>query len=83
MKTLFIVGLAIAGLLLMPLAGLSQSDQSTSAVPPVAQPLVREGDFAIGLVKVLEIGIPQNEADAESMLDSAGIAPRNGWRITL
>ena len=65
------------------LAGLSQSDQSTSAVPPVAQPLVREGDFAIGLVKVLEIGIPQKEADAESMLDSAGIAPRNGWRITL
>ena len=35
MKTLFIVGLAIAGLLLMPLAGLSQSDQRTSAAPPV------------------------------------------------
>lgn len=79
MKTLFIVGLAIAGLLLMPLAGYSQSDQNTSAAPPVAQPLVREGDFAIDLAKALEIGTPQNEADAENMLDSSGIAPRNGW----
>ena len=79
MKTLFIVGLAIVGLLLMPLAGYGQSDQNTSAAPPVAQPLVREGDFAIDLVKALGIGAPQNEADAENMLDSSGIAPQNGW----
>ena len=47
--------------------------------PPVAQVLVREGDFAIRLVEALGIGRTRNEAEAESILASAGITPRNGW----
>jgi hypothetical protein len=79
MRKLYIVALAIAGLLLMPLAGYAQSEQKTSTGPPVAQPLVREGEFAVELVQALKIGTAQNEADAETMLTSSGIAPKNGW----
>lgn len=80
MRKTVIVALAVAALVLMPLAGYPQSDQETSAVaPPVGQPLVREGDFAMKLVKALDIGTAQNEADAESQLASVGIAPKNGW----
>ena len=47
--------------------------------PPVAQPLVREGDLAVKLTKALNLGTPANEAEAESILGSVGIVPRNGW----
>ncbi len=47
--------------------------------PPLAQSLVREGTLAVNLANALEIGSPANEAEAESALTSAGIAPRNGW----
>jgi hypothetical protein len=80
MRKIVIVALAVADLVLMPLAGYPQSDQETSAAaPPVAQPLVREGSFAVSLAKSLDMGAPQNEADAESLLASVGIAPKNGW----
>jgi hypothetical protein len=80
MRKTVIVALAVAALVLMPLAGYAQSDQETSAAaPPVAQPLVREGSFAVSLVKALNIGTAQNEADAENLLASVGIAPKNGW----
>jgi hypothetical protein len=49
------------------------------APPPVAQPLVREGDFAVRLVTALDLGQTSNEAEAESILTQAGIAPSNGW----
>ena len=76
---LFIV-LAVAGLLLLPGVGYPQLDQeSVAAAPPVAQPLVREGTFAKSLVEALNLGPAQNEAEAESLLASAGIAPKNGW----
>ncbi len=68
-----------AGLLLMPIVVYAQSEERPSQAPPLAQPLVREGDFAIKLVDRLKIGTAQNEAEAESMLASNGIAPRNGW----
>ena len=55
----------------------TQSPQQ--APPPVAQPLVREGDFALRLVEVLKIGKADNEAEAESRLAALGIAPSNGW----
>ena len=55
-----------------------QTTTSTKA-PPISQTLIREGDFAIKLVEALEVGQAQNEAEAESMLASAGIAPKNGW----
>lgn len=47
--------------------------------PPVGQPLVREGDMAVKLAEALQLGSPQNEAEAEDMLGKAGITPRNGW----
>ncbi len=47
--------------------------------PPVAQPLVREGDFAMKLAAELDLGNPSDEASAEQMLAEAGVAPANGW----
>jgi len=47
--------------------------------PPIAQTLVREGDFAMKLAESLKIGKPAGEAEAESILATAGIAPKNGW----
>jgi hypothetical protein len=41
--------------------------------------MVREGGFAIELANALRIGSVKSEAEAESMLVSVGIAPRNGW----
>jgi hypothetical protein len=80
MKRIFVIVLAIAGLILLPAAGYPQPDQGNlAAAPPVAPPLVREGTFAMSLVQALGIGQAQNEADAENLLTSVGIAPRNGW----
>jgi len=75
--------LTAACLLLDPFAALaadyrSQSSQ-TQQVPPVAQPLVREGDFAIKLAVELDLGNPTEEAVAEDMLTNAGVFPSNGW----
>jgi len=55
------------------------SGKAETQSPPIAQPLIREGDFAIKLVEALNIGKAESEAEAESMLASAGIAPQNGW----
>ena len=68
--------LVAGGLLLIPFAGLGQAQQ---AAPPVAQTLVREGDFAIKLTEALKLEPAQGEAEAEDVLASAGIAPKNGW----
>ena len=53
--------------------------ESAKPSPPIAQTLVREGDFAIKLAEALKIGTAKSEAEAESMLASAGITPENGW----
>ena len=74
-----IANVVIVGMLMMPLVVYSQSEQTTAQAPPVAPALVREGDFAMKLVGALKIGTAQNEADAETMLGSSGIAPKNGW----
>ncbi|MGZ3538817.1 MAG: DUF4124 domain-containing protein [Thermodesulfobacteriota bacterium] len=47
--------------------------------PPISQTLVREGDFAVKLAESLRMGRPTSEAEAENILASAGIAPKNGW----
>jgi hypothetical protein len=47
--------------------------------PPIAQPLVREGEFARQLVEALRITPAQSEAEAESILTAVGIAPQKGW----
>ena len=69
----------VVGLLLIPIMTYAQSQQATTKAPPVQQPLVREGDFAVQLVKDLNLGTTSDEAEAESILGSAGISPRNGW----
>ena len=66
-------------LLMMPLAVYSQSDQKSAGAPPVSQTLVPEGQFALKLAPALQLGGPKNEVQAEDMLTSAGVAPRNGW----
>ncbi|MHB8843680.1 MAG: hypothetical protein ACYC7L_02940 [Nitrospirota bacterium] len=47
--------------------------------PPVAQPLVREGDFAVRLAALYGLGAPANETEAQDLLAGAGIVPLNGW----
>lgn len=47
--------------------------------PPISQTLVREGEFAIKLAEALGMGATESEAEAESKLATAGIAPKNGW----
>ena len=78
MKKLLIVMMSLA-MLMMPLAVYSQSDQKSAGTPPVSQKLVPEGQFALKLATALKLGTPSNEAQAEDMLTSAGIAPKNGW----
>ena len=65
-------------LLLMPVMVSAQPEQATNA-PPVEQPLVREGDFAVTLVTSLGLGTTQDEVEAENLLSAAGISPQNGW----
>ncbi|MGD0919962.1 MAG: hypothetical protein ABSB22_26285 [Thermodesulfobacteriota bacterium] len=78
MKKSLIIGIA-AGLLMVPLAMNVTSGETATEPPQMEQALVREGDLAIKLVDRLKIGTAENEAEAESMLISSGIAPRNGW----
>ena len=63
----------------VPAAAHSQSREAATEVPPVQQPLIREGDFAVSLVSAFELGATGNEIEAEDILSSVGIAPRNGW----
>jgi len=79
MKTLSAIAMALALLLMSSPAAYPQAKQTTTTSPPVAHTLVREGDFATRLVSALEIGTAENETEAETMLASVGIAPKNGW----
>ncbi len=64
---------------LVPLTIYAQTEQIKAAPPPIEQPLTREGDFAIRLAAALGLGTTEDEVEAENLLGSAGIAPRNGW----
>lgn len=79
MKKLSAIAMALALFLMSSPAAYPQAKQTTNTPPPVAPELVREGDFAVRLVSGLEIGTAENETEAETMLASAGIAPKNGW----
>ncbi|HEY6838870.1 MAG TPA: hypothetical protein VI389_09020 [Geobacteraceae bacterium] len=59
--------------------GEPQAGPASPPSPPIAQQLVREGDFAIKLQTALGLGTSEDEVEAESTLGNAGIAPRNGW----
>src|SRR5208337_3450320 len=52
---------------------------STSTRPPIGQPLVSEGEFAVELATALNLTPSHDEAAAEDALGSISIAPRNGW----
>jgi hypothetical protein len=57
----------------------SQSEPNKPGPPPIEWGLIREGSFAMELIDALKMGPAKSEAEAESMLASAGIAPKNGW----
>jgi len=78
MKKILITMISIV-FLLVPAMAYTESEQLASNTPPVSQPLVPEGDFALKLVAALKLGTTNNEAQAEDMLTSVGIAPKNGW----
>ena len=77
------------GLMIIPFAAYAQSEQAgpvaaqpeqaVAKAPPVSQQLVPEGDFALKLASALRLGTPTTEAQAEDMLTTVGIAPKNGW----
>jgi len=80
MKKLYLtIIIMISALLPAPLAVYGQSNQTSKGAPPVSQALVPEGDFALKLAPALGLGTPNSEAQAEDMLTSVGIAPKNGW----
>jgi len=71
-----------SGLSLTPAGKMAVSGQPAEAgtqAPPIAQALIREGEFAVKLAESLKIEQPKSEAEAETMLTSVGIAPKNGW----
>lgn len=78
MKKVLITMISIV-FILVPAMAYTESEQLASNTPPVSQPLVPEGDFALKLVTALKLGTTDNEAQAEDMLTSVGIAPKNGW----
>ena len=57
----------------------AQPREVAAQAPPIAQTLIREGDFAVKLAEALKIGQAKSEAEAENMLASVGITPKNGW----
>ncbi len=74
--------ISLAGLLAFPFqagaADYGSLAQGTDGAPPVAQTLVREGDFAVNLSAAI-LGITTTETEAEELLVKADIAPVNGW----
>lgn len=78
-RLLFIEIIAIVvGLLLMPVVIHAQAEQATT-IPPIGQTMLREGDFAVKLVFAFALGTTEDEVEAENILGSVGISPRNGW----
>ena len=57
----------------------SQREQTQPGPRSIERSFAREGLFAMNLAEALEIGPAKSEAEAESMLASLGIAPKNGW----
>jgi len=64
---------------LIPAEIYAQSMHPAEIKPPIAQPLVREGDLALKLVEAFKLESTTSETEAESRLGDVGIAPRNGW----
>jgi hypothetical protein len=73
------ITIILVALLLISLTAHAQPEQASTQSPPIQQPLIREGDFAVSLVSDFDLGTTDNEVEAEDILSSVGIAPRNGW----
>lgn len=71
--------ITFAVLCLIPAGTYAQPIQPAEIKPPIAQPLVREGDLALKLVEALNLPTAASETEAENRLADVGIAPRNGW----
>jgi len=78
MRRAFVI-MTIMAFLLLSLNAYALPDQKSASTPPVSQTLIPEGDFALKLATALKLGTPNNEAQAEDLLTSAGIGPKNGW----
>lgn len=78
MKRVLATGFLMTSLLVLYIPQ-AYSDHVSDADPPIAQILVREGDFAMELARELRLGAPRTEIEAESFLSAVGIAPYNGW----
>jgi hypothetical protein len=86
-KRYFFILLVIAWGVLLPVSAYGKAeagkpppaDQMNTNPPPVEQPLVPEGVFAVQLVEALKLGPAQDEVQAENILSSVGIEPKNGW----
>jgi hypothetical protein len=78
MKAMLVMFVAVS-LVLAPYASVVNAKTSPSAAPPIEQPLVREGDFAVKLAIALNLTASSDEAEDESALSLIGIQPRNGW----
>ena len=70
---------AAAVLVLATYAASANAQSSASKRPPIGQPLVSEGEFAVELATALNLASSHDEAAAEDALASINIAPRNGW----
>jgi hypothetical protein len=78
MKRIFL-SVLFSGMVLTLVSGCDVVGESPDNFYAVSQPLIREGDFAVKLAESLKIGAPENDADAESLLSSLSVQPRNGW----
>jgi hypothetical protein len=77
MKTIFVMFMALV-LVLAPAMAIAQN-YSSGGQAPIAQPLVREGTLAVRLVEAFRLGTTTDEVEAENLLLSVGIGPRDGW----
>lgn len=72
-------GIVIFSLLVALLPVMALAEQGVSTPPPISQPLVTEGVFAVQLLSALGASSTTDEVTAESSLGDLGISPRNGW----
>ena len=81
MKKLSIINISMifSALFLLPALAYAQPAPAKTAPPPIAQQLVREGDFALRLEAALGLEKSADETGAETRLGELGITPRNGW----
>jgi hypothetical protein len=75
-RPLVLLAVTVA-MIIVPMAANGQTVPSN--ISPLSQPLIREGTLAVQLADDLGLAKTDNEAQAEDLLDSAGIAPKNGW----